>query len=1234
MSSMIELSESPAGGLVCPPSSHYGSHHHHHQHHHRPEPCFSLADYNNKSTSRQHQLMSSDQALSNTANCDLQSNSLPLKRSSTVAAVSPTAANGSWSEEEEEEAESPKEANECEYDIDDIGHLRRHSHQQGTATNVSSTTVPCPPVSAGSEQQMMTDSRATTQSPVSMEIYWQYGSEEQHHQQPQESSPFREVNGECRVKNEEKKRAIGGMAFVINFDQDEEGQCTGTTVSSKAALSAGHHRRFQQNSTKASSTAPVTAEPVGGGRLARQSSWRRSRNVTTTTASPPTTTTATTETTANKRATVEVNNASDHGKVSVCNSVGRNRDSAAGAEDRNTKARLSATELSSSHSCGGVEGAAAADTREPLTGEVETAVRGSREDTVTRSASRNSSTGGGGGTMKKQSRASFGAADVRDKDGGPPILGTRATTSNTSSRSSRSSSHNPRPGGGQLSESAVYLINRMFEDSDYHRYQCGKQQSTADGGEEQQHQQHQHEYGEHEHIYASLSSSPRSASPYSANQHHHHHHPHHQHQQQQQPNQHLHASSPYICNSSVCTASTRMEYDESLSSLHSTTNSDHHSGQRVRSSSGLPQSLATTVVSHQSSSPSSSQQSTLEKQVDSAIDEDGDLIADDDDISEAGTYTVEIDQIDGSKHRKKTPSEEDELTAAVEDSSVRREGHFEEDSCSTIAEPVVSATEDYEEDADCEVEDNEEEEEEEEEDQLEIARRKIDELFNVYSSQKSKESMEPIASGNNSTNNSTFTRPKRRSRTSALSTDEDEEETAATTSATSDECLPLSAHYEAAVKERSAFSKKRISTELMTALKKINSKLERTVKLGKMNSPPVEEPKKRGIPSAPLRYTNQSQTAAPKVGKTHSAPATPLLSENRKSFRYSKAIPTAAKPAAARVFSRKNSTVTSASSVDDFDDQSSALSTETYIQPVARGRSESVNSAASNNSSANSNTNSSMRFNRAFALRRARLGMDTCGVEISESAASKAKEAQAKASPKPKPQLAAFRRNDGGRFSLRAPSATAGASGTPRTRQPFMAKQSPVTTPSTRTSSTGPVKAKPSPASVAVPVSTVKSIPVKAPTKPRTGSYSASASVCSSSENIAGFSSKLTSPSPRTVRKLRSSTTAVSSAVSVPKAAHSDNEIILNDGESSCGEEPQPLFTRFGRSSLRSQPATSSTPWLQSLNASREGQCLAFSLIRPFSNFISLYSQLFQTTNLHCGSSAPATTAAAAFIGF
>jgi hypothetical protein len=56
---------------------------------------------------------------------------------------------------------------------------------------------------------------------------------------------------------------------------------------------------------------------------------------------------------------------------------------------------------------------------------------------------------------------------------------------------------------------------------------------------------------------------------------------------------------------------------------------------------------------------------------------------------------------------------------------------------------------------------------------------------------------------------------------------------------------------------------------------------------------------------------------------------------------------------------------------------------------------------------------SSLRFNRAFALRRAKLGMDTLGVPLNLTASKKNP-----STPKSNPSLI-FNRNDGGRFSLR-----------------------------------------------------------------------------------------------------------------------------------------------------------------------------------------------------------------------
>lgn len=939
--------------------------------------------------------------------------------------------NGSWSEEE-----SPKEtSDDNEYDIDDIGHLRRHPTAAGAA---------CQPAS----EQQMTDSHSRDER----DMFWTTTRIEKTPLSPETGKGCDESD----KKSDQSRRAIGGLAFVINFDQDKNAS-KGKSLEKPfagAPLVAGHRRLHPKAVDKLPTPVTVTGEPD----LARQASCRRLRNALP--AKLPATVPAPAIITAKPTGDEEVNNESD-GTTTV-KSPSRNRDTLKDAATRRSatgetirQATLTPSKpASSSHLMGEVKGATVPSNWPEGTAPVLS-----------------------NGTMKK----SKVPAQTEAKD----------TASRMSSGSNRRSVR-----GGQLSESAVYLINRMFEDSDYHLGSgC-----CAEGG--QSYGNGPQSFAQGHGLYPSLShqsmSSSRSASPYSANQ---------------------NASSPYICNSST---STRMEYDESLSSLHS--NSD--SAQRM----ARLQSMTTVVQSSQS---------TLEKQVDSAIDEDGDLIVDD--ISEAGTYTVEIDD-DRLRHRKKSSCDTDAETMEKSENTRFNEHCIVSESVNT----------EYEEDADCEVEENEEEEEE---DQLEMVGRKIDELFNVYSSRKSKEHLQlesAVISGHSPVNHSTFTRPKR-SPLANVSTDE-EEETAAHTCATSDECLPTLA----ASQQEKNFAKKRISNELMSALKKINSKLEKTAKLGNIS---LEKPKAKAVsaPSKqmPSNLPTYSSAVAGKFSKTRSAPVTPLLSENRKIFRYNKPAAVASSQAPRLTGHRKNSSVTSTSSVDDLDDQSSAVSADTYV----RSRSESVNSNASNNSS--------MRFNRAFALRRARLGMDTCGVEISEQAASKAKESQAKASPK-KLVPQAFRRNDGGRFSLRTPSVQSSPSRT--TRQPTNVQSSPARQAPLVTTSRPAAQTR----------IQVSSASKSMATKTRT-SYSTSASVCSSAESLAPLKVPGVASSVRSLRK-RSSTNATPT-ISKP-VAHSDNEL-THDGESSC-EETQSLFTRFGRSSLR-HSATSSTPWLQSLKANAAG---------------------------------------------
>lgn len=73
------------------------------------------------------------------------------------------------------------------------------------------------------------------------------------------------------------------------------------------------------------------------------------------------------------------------------------------------------------------------------------------------------------------------------------------------------------------------------------------------------------------------------------------------------------------------------------------------------------------------------------------------------------------------------------------------------------------------------------------------------------------------------------------------------------------------------------------------------------------------------------------------------------------------------------------------------------------------------------NCDSNSNKASSMRFNRAFALRRAKLGMDTLGVPLNLTAERQAHHSsilESRSNPRSTPSPT-FNRSDGGRFSLR-----------------------------------------------------------------------------------------------------------------------------------------------------------------------------------------------------------------------
>ena len=78
-------------------------------------------------------------------------------------------------------------------------------------------------------------------------------------------------------------------------------------------------------------------------------------------------------------------------------------------------------------------------------------------------------------------------------------------------------------------------------------------------------------------------------------------------------------------------------------------------------------------------------------------------------------------------------------------------------------------------------------------------------------------------------------------------------------------------------------------------------------------------------------------------------------------------------------------------------------------------------SSGSGKGKSSDNKASSMRFNRAFALRRAKLGMDTLGVPLNLTAERQAHHSsilESRSSPRSTPSPT-FNRSDGGRFSLR-----------------------------------------------------------------------------------------------------------------------------------------------------------------------------------------------------------------------
>ena len=1034
----------------------------------------------------------------------------------------------------EQGEESLHENDKYQYDIDDIGHLRRHLAAPMNATNCNFANI-SPHMIPTSQFIVPTTTASCAQenycrSPKNVSLSFVDGKDDDATKTLNEK-----ITKETTVNFEQQsKRAIGGMAFVIDFNDDDNAtigetkdrNVTTSSISTKRHGQLNRHSFEPSSSSNEVNSASASSAKQFGNKVCKDlingmtSIQMASKNGGINNISTVSAITTRAVDRVRSRDSLEDKNMKLSPVVSTCFTNGD--------DTQLTIYECEGKSSSQTHICKSPTRTVTIPDDEKEHDHILSQHSSSRMNSLHRQD----------GSNRINSSEIIDSSSRNSKNNNNNSKNCQSSTGNSmectnSRRSSR---------GAQLSESAVYLINRMFEDTDYHhRHQSGHcfddddvnnidatteatiARSTPQRHHHQQHHQQQqqqismaptsvHHYEEHARLYPSLShqsmSSSRSTSTYSGSNHH----------------------PPLRQCTSSTSASTRMEYDESLSSLQSNSDLSHPIMH--------PHSLANTIILQQSHSS----QSTLEKLVDSAIDDDEDIIADD--VSEAGTYTVEIDE-DGSRHKKTksrfTDSQQSKLNGKCK---------FEMDEDSPVVAPTTTNT-DYEEDADCEVDDEEEEgAEEEEEDKLEIARRKIDELFSVFS----KHNQERCAAQQNSQSNvihATYTRSKRRSHKN--STDEevyDETSPPNTISvATSDESLPYS-NEKRSVGENT--SKKRISNELLNALKNINLKLEKTAKLGK-SSLTDENTKKQtdnSTKSNQQQKTNMKSQIPKPISKVHSAPNTPLLSENRRTFRFS-SNNNKSKPleTASRCSSRKSSITASINSIDDSDDQQ--VATTVNEAKNVRARSESINST-------NSNQSSSMRFNRAFALRRARLGMDTCGVEISEQAAKSAKESQRKTST---PQQ--FRRNDGGRFSLRNTSASNSSK----------ISSSPVRQTSNQTTRNKPWLQNRQSVETQRPKTCAK-VPsanhnnVKQQTKP-------SRPVCSSAENLAN---KETNP-----RSLRKRTSTTSQLPSVPKSAYSDNEIV-QDGESSCDDFP--LFSRFGRSSLRQNTNNSSTPWLQSLKAS------------------------------------------------
>lgn len=162
-----------------------------------------------------------------------------------------------------------------------------------------------------------------------------------------------------------------------------------------------------------------------------------------------------------------------------------------------------------------------------------------------------------------------------------------------------------------------------------------------------------------------------------------------------------------------------------------------------------------------------------------------------------------------------------------------------------------------------------------------------------------------------------------------------------------------------------------------------------------------------------------NNNATPPVSVSHSAPnclPSPLV------LRKTPTAPQAARNPLNHSFEhrRNKSWGNSNSDVDQCD--SCSFNSDESTDPSTR----SSNSALSKNNGnlSSSSAPSKMRFNRAFALRRARLGIETPGIPLDTN---RGKDKTKAPSVRDKPPID-FNRNDGGRFSLRLPQSSTSSS--------------------------------------------------------------------------------------------------------------------------------------------------------------------------------------------------------------